>query len=64
MNIKSILTWLLARLKEKTTWAAIITTGATVFGINVAPEQAEAITQIGLALVAGIAVFSTEKPKV
>lgn len=62
-KFKTVLNWLLARLKEKTTWAAIITFVSTSLGVQFAPEQAQAITSLGLSVVTAIAVFSEEKPK-
>lgn len=61
--MKNVKNYIVARLKEKTTWAIIFSTLATVFGINLAPELSEAITTIGLAVVALIGAGSTEQPK-
>jgi hypothetical protein len=44
--------YILARLKERTTWLGLIAI-ATAFGIQLSPEQIEAIATIGLAI-AGI----------
>lgn len=62
MNFQSILDWVLARLSEKSTWAAIITFGATVLGRQIAPDMAETITTAGLGIVALIlAVVKTKQ---
>ena len=60
--MKKFFSWVLSRLKEKTTWASLLTVVGTVFGIQFAPEQAEAITSIGLGIVA-LVLFSTKESK-
>ncbi|MDX2221133.1 MAG: hypothetical protein SFV21_00200 [Rhodospirillaceae bacterium] len=47
-------TFLLGRLKEKSTWAAILTVIATAVGIQVAPEQQGEIATGAAALLAVI----------
>lgn len=62
MNFQAVLDWVLARLSEKSTWAALITFAATVLGRQVAPEFAETITTAGLSIVALIlAVVKTKQ---
>ncbi len=53
--LKIFLTWLLARLKEPTSWASVCLF-ATYFGINLAPEWQEQVINIGLA-VGGLLTF-------
>jgi hypothetical protein len=60
---KKIKDYLLARLKEKTTWGIILTGIATVFGVQIAPEISEQITIAGMALASLIGAASTEQPK-
>lgn len=61
--MKNILSWIKARLSEKTTWAIIITFAGTVTGRTIAPELADSITTIGLALASIIGAASSEQPK-
>lgn len=62
MNFQTILDWVLARLSEKSSWAAIVTFAATILGRQVAPELAETITTAGMSLVALILVVVKTKP--
>lgn len=55
--------FLLARLKEKSTWATIITLIATAIGLNISPENKEAISLGALSLVSVIAAFVGEDKK-
>lgn len=54
------MTWFLERLKEKTTWAALLAGVSSISGYAFAPELAEYITQAGLALVGIVAFFTAE----
>lgn len=62
MNFNAILDWILARLQEKSTWAALITFAATITGRQFAPEFAEVITTAGLSIVAVILAAVKTKP--
>lgn len=53
--------YILDRLKEKSTWAAILTIGATIFGKAISPELSEVIMGIGLGIVGLIAYLTKEK---
>lgn len=48
--MKALYEFILARLQEKSTWIAIVSTIATVFGATIAPEMQEAIVGTGLAV--------------
>jgi len=48
------------RLKEPSTWRGIILL-CTAFGVPVAPQMAEAIITIGLALSGGVGVITSDK---
>jgi len=56
------LTWIIARLKEASTWRGIIGLIAAA-GVAVSPEQTEGIVAAGVALVAAIELFRKEQPK-
>jgi len=62
MNFQSVLDWVLARLSEKSTWAALVTCAATILGRQIAPDLAETITTAGLAIVAVILAAVKTKP--
>jgi hypothetical protein len=53
--------WLLDRLSERNTWGALLTLAGVVMGRAFAPDQAEAITTIGLLVAGGIGVVSKER---
>lgn len=54
--------WLLARLREPSTWRGIVWL-ATVAGLSLRPDQAEAIVTAGMALAGLLGVFlSDERP--
>lgn len=53
MNLK---TYLLARLKESSTWRGIILL-ITAAGATISPEQAEAIVTLGIAVAGAVAVL-------
>jgi hypothetical protein len=55
------LKWVLERLKEKTTWIAIITSISTVFGVEFAPEIKEQIIIAGMAIVTAVLFGLKEK---
>jgi hypothetical protein len=48
--MKAIYDYILARLSEKSTWVAIITTLASVVGVSIAPEMQDSIVAVGLAV--------------
>jgi len=53
--------WIIERLHEKSTWAAIITTVGTLIGRTIAPEMTDAITSIGMSIVTIILAVSKTK---
>lgn len=55
--------FLLARLKEKSTWATVLTLVATAVGFELSPENKEAISVGALAVVSVIAAFIGEDKK-
>lgn len=55
--------FLLARLKEKSTWATIITLIGAAIGIEISPESKEQISLGALAVVSLIAAFVGEDKK-
>jgi hypothetical protein len=48
-----------ARLKEPSTWRGMVLI-CTAFGVPIAPQMAEAIITIGLALSGGIGVLTSD----
>lgn len=62
-SLLKIKDYLVARLKEKTTWGILLTGVATVFGIQIAPDLSEGITTIGMTIASIIGAASTEQPK-
>jgi hypothetical protein len=56
------MTWLLARLKEPSTWRGFVWI-LTVCGVLLTPEQAEAIMLAGMAVAGLLGVFLVEEPK-
>lgn len=54
--------WLLRRLREPSTWRGLVWL-ATVAGLSLRPEQAEAIVTAGMALAGLLGVFTTDEPK-
>jgi esterase/lipase len=52
--------WLVARLKEPTTWVGI-TTMLTAAGVSLAPELAESIITAGVSLGGVLAIVLKEK---
>lgn len=54
--------WLLRRLREPSTWRGLVWL-ATVAGLSLRPEQAEAIVVAGMALAGLLGVFLTDEPK-
>lgn len=59
----TILNWLLRRLREPSTWRGIIWL-ATVAGLSLRPDQAEAIVAAGMALAGLLGVFLSDEPKI
>ena len=53
--------YILARLMEPSTWRGIISL-LTVFGVKIAPDQAEAILTAGVSIYSAINIFRKEKP--
>ena len=54
-------TWLLARLRERTTWAGLTTLIAAHLGVFVAPEHAELIAVLGASFASVVLVGTKEK---
>lgn len=54
--------WLLRRLREPSTWRGLVWL-ATVAGLSLRPDQAEAIVTVGMALAGLLGVFLSEEPK-
>lgn len=51
---------ILKRLKEESTWRGLITLSALA-GVNISPDQTEAIISAGLAVVSAVWIFKAEK---
>lgn len=54
--------WLLRRLREPSTWRGLVWL-ATVAGLSLRPDQAEAIVAAGMALAGLLGVFLADDPK-
>lgn len=54
--------WLLRRLREPSTWRGLVWL-ATVAGLSLRPDQAEAIVAAGMALAGLLGVFLSDEPK-
>ena len=54
--------WLLRRLREPSTWRGIVWL-ATVAGLSLRPDQADAIVTVGMALAGLLGVFLRDEPK-
>lgn len=54
--------WLLARLREPSTWRGLVWL-ATMAGLSLRPDQAEAIVAAGMALAGLLGVFLSDEPK-
>ena len=54
--------WLLNRLREPSTWRGLVWL-ATVAGLSLRPDQAEAIVTGGIALAGLLGVFLSDEPK-
>lgn len=54
--------WLLRRLREPSTWRGMVWL-ATVAGLSLRPDQAEAIVTAGMALAGLLGVFLADEPK-
>jgi hypothetical protein len=61
-NMNKLASYLLARLGEASTYRGIFAL-LTAFGIAMKPEQAAAITSVGLALIGAINVFKRDAAK-
>lgn len=55
------MTWLLARLKEPSSWRGIVWL-LTVAGISLKPDQVEAIVVAGMAIAGLLGVFTNDLP--
>jgi len=53
--------YILARLLEPSTWRGIIAL-LTVFGVRIAPDQADAILAAGASVYSAINIFRKENP--
>lgn len=42
--------WLLARLREHSTWAALFAVGSAFFGLDLTPDQQAAVTMLAAAI--------------
>lgn len=56
-----MLKFILDRLKEKSTIVSIVTIGAGLIGVQLAPDQVEAIAIAVAAITAVVAVFTPSK---
>lgn len=54
--------WLVRRLREPSTWRGLVWL-ATVAGLSLRPDQAEAIVAAGMALAGLLGVFLSDEPK-
>ena len=54
--------WVLARLREPSSWRGLVWL-ATVAGLSLRPDQAEAIVTAGMALAGLLGVFLRDDPK-
>ena len=54
--------YILARLKERSTWLGIVSL-ITVAGVALSPEQSEGIVNAGVAIAGLVAVFTNDVPK-
>jgi hypothetical protein len=54
--------WVLRRLREPSTWRGLVWL-ATVAGLSLRPDQAEAIVTAGMALAGLLGVFLADEPK-
>lgn len=61
VDMSMVRDWLLERLTERSTWATLITGSATLIGIGIAPEKAEAITGLGMFIASLIGIATRER---
>lgn len=54
--------WLMARLKERSTWAGLIAF-VSAAGVSLAPDQKEAIITAGVALASVVMTFTKDDPE-
>ena len=60
----NLVTWLLERLKERSTWIGIISI-ITAAGVNLSPEMRDTIITAGMSIVGAILAFTSDtKPVV
>lgn len=57
--MRSILTMILNRAKERSTWMGLVTL-ATALGVTMNPEQREAVATLGIAVAGVVAVFTKD----
>jgi hypothetical protein len=50
--------WLLNRLREPSTWFGLFAVGSAFFGIELTPDQKEAVMMLAIALLGGGLVVS------
>ena len=55
--MKTLLTFILDRAKERSTWLGMISV-ATAVGLSLSADQQEAIIALGMALAGSVAVFT------
>jgi hypothetical protein len=53
--------YILNRLFEPSTWRGLVSL-ATIFGVKIAPDQADAILTAGVSIYSAINIFRKEKP--
>lgn len=58
--MKNLLSFLLARARERSTWLGIISL-ATALGLTLSELQGEAIIAAGMSIAGAVAVFTTDK---
>lgn len=61
MQLDTTMSYIIARLLEPSTWRGLVSL-ATLFGLKVAPEQADAIMTAGVSVYSAINIFRKEKP--
>lgn len=60
--MKGIIDYILARGKEKSTWATVLTLVLGATGLHLAPELQEQIITAGIAILTAIGILTAEKP--
>jgi hypothetical protein len=54
--------FVVARLKERSTWAGLISALAVKTGLHLSGDQTTGLVNIGLAIIAAVVAFVPEKP--